>query len=70
MNDLNKKRPFIVTTDSNTANQLKELNFTLIQEDNGRYMFLNNSTLKFDENGEEIKLNKMCYTNVMCMTQS
>lgn len=70
MNKSNKKKPFIITTDGDTANQLKELNFTLIQEDKGKYLFLNNSTLKFDENGEEIKLNKMCYTNVMCMTQS
>ena len=62
--------PFIITTDSDTANQLKDMHFTLLSEDNGKYMFINNGTLKFDENGKEIKLNKMCYTNVMCMTQS
>ena len=40
--------PFIITTDSDTANQLKDMHFTLLSEDNGKYMFINNGTLKFD----------------------
>lgn len=65
-----KKKPFIITSSTETANELKKLNFTLISEENEKYMFLNDANLKFDENGNEVKLNKMCYTNVMCMQQS
>ena len=67
MDKNSKKKPFIITTLTETANELKKLKFTLLSETNGRYVFLNDSSLKFDENGKEIKLNQMCYTNVMHM---
>lgn len=61
--------PFIITTDVDTKDKLLKLGFSLIEEENNKYTFLNDVNLKFNENGEKIKLDKMCYTNVMCMSR-
>ena len=67
---MDKKQQFIYTMDSSIAERLIKQNFTLISDNNGNYIFMNNGVLTFssDENEEKQKeiLTKMAYTNVLC----
>lgn len=67
---MDKKQQFIYTMDKSIAERLKEQGFTLLLDNNGNYIFMNNGVLTFasDEDEEKRKeiLTKMAYTNVLC----
>ena len=64
---MDKKQKFIYTMDTSIADRLKEQAFTLLSDNNGNYIFMNNGILTFkeDENQKDI-LSKIAYTNVLC----
>ena len=53
--------------DASIADRLKEQGFTLLSDNNGNYIFMNNGILTFkeDENQKDV-LSKIAYTNVLC----
>lgn len=60
---------FIYVMNKDVADYLIERNFTLLSNNNGNYIFLNNGKLNFDEGNSEEKqkiLSKIAYTNVLC----
>ena len=67
---MDKKQQFIYTMDKSIADRLVKQNFTLLSDNNGNYIFMNNGVLTFgsDEDEEKQKeiLTKMAYTNVLC----
>lgn len=67
---MDKKQQFIYTMDSSIADRLKEQGFTLLLDNNGNYIFMNNGVLTFSSDEDEEKqkeiLTKMAYTNVLC----
>lgn len=64
---MDKKQKFIYTMDASIADRLKEQGFTLLSDNNGNYIFMNNGILTFkeDENQKDV-LSKIAYTNVLC----
>ena len=64
---MDKKQKFIYTMDASIADRLKKQSFTLLSDNNGNYIFMNNGVLTFkeDENQKDI-LSKIAYTNVLC----
>lgn len=66
----NTDKKFITTFDEVVANKLKLDGYSLFSEINGQYLFINNGTLKFDENEDASEtVKKMHYTNVLCMIE-
>lgn len=67
---MDKKQQFIYTMDKSIAERLKEQGFTLLLDNNGNYIFMNNGVLTFDSDEDEEKqkeiLTKIAYTNVLC----
>lgn len=67
---MDKKQQFIYTMDKSIAERLKEQGFTLLSDNNGNYIFMNNGVLIFSSDEDEEKqkeiLTKMAYTNVLC----
>ena len=67
---MDKKQQFIYTMDSSIAERLIKQNFTLLSDNNGNYIFMNNGVLTFDSDEDEEKqkeiLTKIAYTNVLC----
>lgn len=67
---MDKKQQFIYTMEKSIAERLKEQGFTLLSDNNGNYIFMNNGVLTFDSDEDEEKqkeiLTKMAYTNVLC----
>ena len=67
---MDKKTQFIYTMDQSIADRLQEQNFTLLLENNGTYVFMNNGKLTFnsdeDKNKQKEILSKIAYTNVLC----
>lgn len=67
---MDKKQQFIYTMDSSIAERLIKQNFTLLSDNNGNYIFMNNGVLTFSSDEDEEKqkeiLTKMAYTNVLC----
>ncbi len=59
---MDKKRNFVATTSKETADELKRCGFRIVQEGNGKWLFLNDTMLNFDEN-ENSK--KVVYTDIM-----
>jgi len=55
---------FIKTTDEETANTLKELGYQLFSSDDGVYVFINDSKLRFNESVNE---KKCAYTDKLCV---
>ena len=53
---------FITTTDMETANKLEDEGFVLINEKNGTWTFLNDSSTKFSRN---IDKSKLTHTNTL-----
>ena len=75
MKDIDKKQKkeikmqFIRTTDSDTAQKLRESGYTELTESSSRgFCFLNNGKLMFcdDEKNEEINKN-IVYSNILCI---
>lgn len=62
---MENKQKFIITTENSIAQELMKQGFTLLSEEIGKYVFLNNSTLVFDENNKK-HFDKLVYTNVLC----
>ena len=64
---MDKKQKFIYTMDASIADRLKKQGFTLLSDNNGNYIFMNNGVLTFeeDENQKDV-LSKIAYTNVLC----
>lgn len=67
---MDKKQQFIYTMDKSIADRLKEQGFTLLSDNNGNYIFMNDGVLTFSSDEDEEKrkeiLTKMAYTNVLC----
>lgn len=67
---MDKKQQFIYTMEKSIADRLQKQGFTLLSDNNGNYIFMNNGVLTFasDEDEEKQKeiLTKMAYTNVLC----
>lgn len=55
-----ENKNFIFTSDENTRKNLLNLGFTEIQSGGSFFMFINNSTLKFDDS---IKMDLVGFTN-------
>lgn len=54
------EKKFVFTSDENTRKELLNLGFTEIQSGGSFFMFINNSTLKFDNS---IKMDSVGFTN-------
>lgn len=63
---MDKKQKFIYTMDKSIADRLIKQNFTLISDNNGNYIFMNNGTLIFENEEDKNILTKIAYTNVLC----
>lgn len=63
---MDKKQQFIYTMDKSIAERLKEQGFTLLSDNNGSYIFMNNGVLTFDSEEDKNILTKIAYTNVLC----
>lgn len=67
---MDKKQQFIYTMDKSIAERLKEQGFTILSDNNGNYIFMNNGVLTFSSDEDEEKrkniLTKIAYTNVLC----
>ena len=63
---MDNKQKFIYTMDASIADRLTKQGFTLLADNNGSYIFMNNGKLKFDSEEDKNILNKIAYTNVLC----
>lgn len=63
---MDKKQQFIYTMDKSIAERLKEQGFTLLSDNNGSYIFMNNGKLSFESEEDKNILTKIAYTNVLC----
>lgn len=65
---MDNKQKFIYTMEKSIADRLKLQGFTLLSDNNGNYIFMNNGVLTFaeDENQKDI-LSKIAYTNILCL---
>lgn len=63
---MDKKQKFIYTMDKSIADRLKEKGFTLLSDNNGNYIFMNNGKLSFESEKDKNILTKIAYTNVLC----
>ena len=63
---MDNKQKFIYTMEESIADRLKEHGFTLLSDNNGNYIFLNNGVLTFESDEDKNILTKMAYTNVLC----
>ena len=55
---------FITTSDEQQRQNLINLGFQEIPSGNSFFMFVNNSTLKFDDN---VDMKKLRFTNMLCV---
>ena len=58
------KQNFIKTSDTSTAETLKNLNYQQVDYSNGIYTFLNTDKINFSEN---IDKSKIQYSNMLCV---
>lgn len=67
---MDKKQQFIYTMESSIAEILQKQGFTLLSDNNGNYIFMNDGVLTFSSDEDEEKqkeiLSKIAYTNVLC----
>ena len=63
---MDKKQQFIYTMDKSIADRLIKQNFSLLSDNNGNYIFLNNGKLRFESEEDKNILTKIAYTNVLC----
>ena len=61
---MSKYKQFIFTSDEETKNNLIKLGFSEIPSGNSFFMFINNSTLKFDNS---VNIGKIKFTNKLCI---
>lgn len=64
---MDNKQKFIYTMEKSIADRLKIQGFSLLSNNNGNYIFMNDGVLTFaeDENQKDV-LSKIAYTNVLC----
>lgn len=58
------KKQFIITSDEQQRQNLTNIGFQEIPSGSSFFMFVNNSTLKFNNS---IDINKVKFTNMLCM---
>ena len=63
---MDNNQKFIITMDKSIADRLKEQGFTLLSDNNGNYIFMNNGKLSFESEKDKNILTKIAYTNVLC----
>lgn len=63
---MDNKQKFIYTMDKSIADRLTKQGFTLLSDNNGSYIFMNNGVLTFDYEEDKNILTKIAYTNVLC----
>ena len=63
---MDNKQKFIYTMDASIADRLIKQGFTLISDNNGSYIFMNNGKLTFKSEEDKNILTKIAYTNVLC----
>lgn len=63
---MDNKQKFIYTMEKSIADRLIKQNFTLLSDNNGSYIFMNNGVLTFDSEEDKNILTKIAYTNVLC----
>ena len=61
---MKSKFNFIRTQDQKVAEVLKEQGMKLVDDKNGFFTFVNDSTLKFSE---DVDTSKIHYTNMLCL---
>lgn len=63
---MDNKQKFIYTMDKSIADRLIKQNFSLLSDNNGSYIFMNNGKLRFESEEDKNILTKIAYTNVLC----
>ena len=63
---MDNRQKFIYTMDASIADRLTKQGFTLLADNNGNYIFLNNGKLRFESEEDKNILTKIAYTNVLC----
>lgn len=63
---MDNKQKFIYTMDVSIADRLTKQGFTLLVDNNGSYIFMNNGKLRFESEEDKNILTKIAYTNVLC----
>lgn len=66
---MDNKQKFIYTMDVSIAEILQKQGFTLLSDNNGNYIFMNDGALTFkaeEESKRKEILSKIAYTNVLC----
>lgn len=63
---MDNRQKFIYTMDKSIADRLIKQNFSLLSDNNGNYIFLNNGKLRFESEEDKNILTKIAYTNVLC----
>ena len=63
---MDNRQKFIYTMDKSIADRLTKQGFTLLADNNGSYIFMNNGKLKFESEEDKNILTKIAYTNVLC----
>lgn len=63
---MDNKQKFIYTMDKSIADRLTKQGFTLLADNNGSYIFMNNGKLRFESEEDKNILTKIAYTNVLC----
>lgn len=63
---MDNNQKFIYTMDKSIADRLTKQGFTLLSDNNGSYIFMNNGVLTFDYEEDKNILTKIAYTNVLC----
>ena len=57
---MGNKMPFIVTHDAHVKDELLASGFTIVEDKDGRYVFLNNKTVAFNEDGRAVFTDRLC----------
>lgn len=63
---MDNNQKFIYTMDASIADRLTKQGFTLLVDNNGSYIFMNNGKLRFESEEDKNILTKIAYTNVLC----
>lgn len=63
---MDNNQKFIYTMDASIADRLTKQGFTLLADNNGSYIFMNNGKLRFESEEDKNILTKIAYTNVLC----
>ncbi len=59
---MSKRKNFVTTTSKDVANELKKSGLHVVQEGNGKWTFLNDSTINFENQANS---NQVVYTDIL-----